>query len=287
MTDNSDTTNNNNNYFDDFDFLNFSFKQTKNFQTGVNFGGKNGISFETNPEKYNQLTEELNNNPSLKSHKILNGRPSNIKLNENTKNHFKFTTCIDYMEYLSGIEETKESIFNAIQLSSDFVYVSQDNFDSDVILFKRGFKTHYSDWTAYTNHITSNIYFNILFNYYKQGYIEDYLIFYSNPITNSNNPHIHPLNSSIDQDVYHEDLHPYKKENVKFTNIFQKLNILIGVKGFKLMDETFEKIENEKSIIYDSRNGIYEKDLEDFIEPEDNDKKSILGKVNDFLNSDV
>lgn len=287
MTENSDTSNNNNNFFNNYDFLNFSFNQIPNFKKGIEYGGKNGIGFEPNLEQYNQLIEEISNDTSMKTQKILNGNPSNIKINENTLHHFKFTLCRDYIEYLTGINETKETILNAIKLSSDFVYISQDNFDSDVTLFKRGFKTNYSDWTAYTNHLTSNVYFNMLFEFYKLGYIEEYVLFYSEPIKNSNNKTIHPLNSSIDQDLYDQDLHPYKQENIKFHNIFHKLNIIITVKGCRDMDEIIKKIPEEKSLIYDSRNGIYEKDLEEFVEPDPEPKKGIFGKVNDFLSSDL
>ncbi|MBR0471761.1 MAG: hypothetical protein IJI98_03565 [Methanosphaera sp.] len=281
MTENTQTTNNN--YFDNYDFLNFSYKQIPNFKLCKKFGGKNGIGFESNPEKNDQLIEEINNDPNLKTQKILKGNPSNIIINENTLHHFKFTICKDYMEYLPGQIESKESIQNAIKLSSDFVYISQDNFDSDVVLLKRGFKTNYSDWTAYTNHMTSNIYFNILFEYYKLGLIEDYIIFYTEPIKNSDNKYIHPLNSSPDQDTYDSEIHAYKKENMKFNNIFHKLNIIITVKGYKDIDKILEKIEEEKSILYDSRNGIYEKDLEGSIEDEPEPKKGLLGKVNNFL----
>ena len=279
MTENTDITNNNSNYFNNYDFLNFSYNQIPNFKKGIKYGGTNGIGFEINPEKYNKLLEELNNDSKLKTQKILKGNPSNIIINESTLHHFKFTVCQDYIEFLPGINETKEAILNAIQLSSDFVYISQDNFDSDVTLFKHGFKTNYSNWTAYTNHITSNTYFNIIFELYKLGHIEEYVIFYTEPIKDSNNKYIHPLNSSNDQGSYNPDLHPYKEENVKFHNIFHKINILLTIKGFKEIDEILETIEGEKSILYDSREGIFEKDLEGIIESEPEPKKGIFGKI--------
>lgn len=287
MNNNIDSTNNNFNFFDEYDFLNFSFRQIPNFKKGLEFGGTNGIGFEKDSEKYNKLIEEIRNTKTLQTQKILKGNPSHIKLNENTLHHFKYTLCIDFIEYLSGFTETKEAIYNAIQLSKDFIYISQDNFDSDVILFKRGFKTNYSNWTAYTNHLTSNIYFNMLFEFYKLGIIEDYIIFYSEPIQDSNNKYIQPLNGSTDQDEYNADLHPYKRTDIKFHNVFHKLNILIAVKGFKNIDETYNKIEGEKNILYDSRNGLYEKDMEDFVEPKKEPKKGIFSKVNDFLGSDI
>lgn len=285
MTDNKEPRGNNYNYFNDYDFLNFSFKQITNYEEGLKFGGTRGICFESNPEKYKKLLEEINDDETLNELKILKGNPSNIKINENTLHHFKFTTCIDFIEYLPGLEETRESILNAIKLSSDFVYISQDNFDSDVMLFKRGFKTNYSDWTKYINHLTSNIYFNILLDYFKLGYIEDYIIFYSEPIEDSNNQYIHPLNSSSNQETYDKNSHPYKNDNVKFTNIFHKLNVIITIKGYKNIDEIYEKIEGEKNIIYDSRNGIYEKGFEEFDEPKPKQKKNLFGKVNTFFNS--
>lgn len=275
-----------NNFFNEYDFLNFSYNQIPNLKKCINFGGKNGIGFESNPEKYEQLIEEIKNDPKLKTQKILKGNPSNIMINEKTLHHFKFTLCKDYMEYLPGLNETKESIQNAIQLSSDFVYISQDNFDSDVILFKRGFKTNYSNWTAYTNHLTSNIYFNIIFEFYKLGLIEEYVIFYTEPIKDSNNRYIHPLNSSTNQELYDQDLHPYKKENITFHNIFHKLNILITVKGYKNITQILEKIEGEKSILYDSRSGIFDKKIEGFVEPSPEPKKGLFGKMNNFLSSD-
>ena len=55
MSQNRKSANNNNNYFDNYDFLNFSYKQIQNFKECKKFGGKNGISFENNSEKYDKL----------------------------------------------------------------------------------------------------------------------------------------------------------------------------------------------------------------------------------------
>ncbi|RAP48771.1 MAG: hypothetical protein BZ135_00170 [Methanosphaera sp. rholeuAM6] len=287
MVDNIDTINNNIDNIDDYDFLNLSYNQLSSLKFGEKLGGKRGITFESDPEKFNKLNKQLQSEPSLKKHKIINENPLKIKINEKNKQHFDFTICLDLIECLNGIGETREMLHNALRLTNKFIFISQPNYDSDVNLFKNGFKTYYSDWSRHTNHLTSNLYFNLLFDFYKKGFIEDYMIFYTTPIKNSTDPIIHPLNSPKNQPNFNDDKHPTKNERVKFKNIYRNLNVIITIHGCKDIDEIYKSINGEKSIIYDSRQGIFNNLTETFIDKQRDDHKGIIGKMNEFLNSDA
>lgn len=284
MNNNKHALNNNSDSMDDYDFLDLSFNQTGSLEFGRKFGGKRGITFETNPKKFIELDKKIKSNKSLQKHKIINENPLKIKINEKNKEHFDFTICLEFMECLNGKAETTIILENALKLSKNFVYISQPNFDSDMILFKNGFKTFFSDWSRHTNPITSNIYFNLIFDFYKKGFIEDYLIFYTTPIENSSDPIIHPLNSPKNQPEFNEDSHPAKNERVKFKNVFRNLNVIITKQGYKKIDDIYEKLSGEKLVIYDSRLGIYDDSTEEFDEKSRGNGKGIFGKVNKFLN---
>ncbi len=287
MLNNINSINDNIDSINNYDYLDFSYDKMSGLRYGVNLGGNKGITFEPDKNKFRQLNEEFKSNNKLLSHKIINDSPLKIIINKKNMRKFRFTTCLDMIECLEGIGETRTLIYNALRLSNEFVFITQPNYDSDVNLFKQGFKTHFSDWSRHTNHLTSNIFFNLLFDFYKQGFIEDFVIFYSDPITDSQDPIIHPLNSPKNQPSFDEDLHPTKKDNVKFKNVYRTLNLIITINGFKKIDVIYEKIEGEKTVVYDSRQGIYDNSVEIFTEVDNEDKKGIIGKVNEFLNTDI
>ncbi|MBE6486385.1 MAG: hypothetical protein E7Z85_06055 [Methanosphaera stadtmanae] len=286
MVDNNETTNNKDN-ITNYDFLDLSYDSLSGLSYGKKLGGNRGITFETNPEKYQQLIEKSKTDKELAKHKIINQNPLNIKINKLNQEKFDFTVCLDTTSGLNGIDETKVLLEKTLRLSKKFVYISQINFDSDVILFKKGFKTNFSDWSRKNCHLTSNIFFNILFDFYKRGFIEDYIIYYTVPIKNSKDPIIHPLNSPKNQPAFNEESHPSKNENIKFKNIYRNINILITKNGFKKIDDILESTKKDNHILYDSRTGIYDDSTEKFKDKSNAKKNSIFGKVNKYLNSDV
>ena len=112
------------------------------------------------------------------------------------------------------------------------------------------------------------------------------MIFYTTPIKDSTDSIIHPLNSPKNQPDFNDDRHPTKNEKVKFKNIYRNLNIIITIHGCKDIDEIYDSINGEKSVIYDSRQGIFNNLSEVFIENNSNQDKGLIEKVNDFLNSE-
>lgn len=274
--------------FKEYDFLDFGCSKGASLRFGAKkFKGKRGIGFDIDPRKVEIANQLLQNQRKYYGkHKAVIRDVTKLNVTNETAHKFRFTTCIHFLEQLQGINDTKQALFAAVKLSSKFVYIAQPNFDADVNLFKKGFKTHYSDWTSHTNHITSNVFFNILFGYYKIGYIEDFMIFYSKPIKDSSDPVIHPLNSPKNQQEFDENAHPAKVENVKFKNIYKEINVIITIKGYKKIDNIYDMIRGEKQIIYDSRNGIYEGTAENFAKKTVKDK-GIFGKMNEFLNSEL
>lgn len=286
MAANNETTNNKDN-ITDYDFLDLSYDTLSGLSYGKKLGGNRGISFEITPEKFQQLIEKSKTDKKLAKHKIINQNPLNIKVNNINKEQFDFTVCLDTTSVLNGIDETRILLEKALRLSKKFVYISQTNFDSDVVLFKKGFKTNYSDWSRMNCHLTSNVFFNILFDFYKRGFIEDYIIYYTVPIKNSKDPIIHPLNSPKNQPAFNEENHPSKNENIKFKNIYRNLNILITKNGFKKIDDVLESTRKDNHILYDSRTGIYDDSTEKFKDKTYNKNRGIFGKVNKYLNSDI
>lgn len=270
-----------------YNYIDFSFDSVTGLTYGKKLGGKQGISFESDPRKYENVIEKIKTNEKLSNDKIMNENPLDIKINPYNKHKFDFVTCLGGTSVLDGIAQTRTLIFKSLMLSSKFVYINQTNYDSDVFLFKKGFKTNISDWSRNTNHLTSNVYFNLLFDLYKMGYIEDFIIYYTIPIKDSKDSIIHPLNSPKNQPTFSDDAHPAKNENIRFKNIYKYLNVLITNTGYKKIDDVLGKINNDKHILYDSRTGIYDDSTEEFIDRSNRRGKNIFGKVNQYLNSDV
>ncbi|HIH35948.1 MAG TPA: hypothetical protein HA355_04910 [Methanosphaera sp.] len=287
MVQDNKTVNNNINGINDYNYIDFSFDSITGLTYGKKLGGKKGISFESNPRKYEHVINEIKSNEKLSNDKIINQSPLNIKINDFNKHKFDFVTCLGGTSILDGIGETRTLLYKSLMLSSKFVYINQTNYDSDVFLFKKGFKTNISDWSRNTNHLTSNIYFNLLFDFYKKGYIEDYIIYYTIPIKDSKDSTIHPLNSPKNQPTFNDESHPAKNEHIKFKHIYKYLNVLITINGYKKIDELLERINNKKHILYDSRTGIYDDSTEEFIDKTNKKGKNIFGKVNKYLNSDI
>ncbi len=287
MVENIDNTKKIKDNITDYDFLDWSYDSVSGLKYGIKLGGKKGISFETDYEKYNQLLEKSKTDKELSKHKIINQNPLNIKVNNINKEKFDFTLCIDTTSGLKGIDETKVLFHKLLHLSKKFVYISQVNFDSDVVLFKKGFKTNFSDWSRKTNHLTSNIFFNILFDFYKKGFIEDFIIYYTVPIKSSKDPVIHPLNSPKNQPEFSNESHPSKNEHIKFKNIYRNINVLITKNGYKKIDQILESTKKDNHILYDSRTGIYDDSTEKFKDKNKKRSENILGKFNKYLNSDV
>jgi hypothetical protein len=285
--DNNNETSKNEDNITNYDFLDLSYDSFSGLSYGKKLGGQRGITFETDSEKYQQLIEKSKTNNEISKHKIINQDPLNIKVNKFNKEKFDFTVCLDTTSGLNGIAETKILLEKALRLSKKFVYISQINFDSDVVLFKKGFKTNYSDWSRKNNHLTSNIFFNILFDFYKRGFIEDFIIYYTIPIKNSKDPIIHPLNSPKNQPEFNQESHPSKNEKIKFKNIYRNINILITKNGFKKIDDILESTKKDNHILYDSRTGIYDDSTEQFKDKSKDNRHSLFSKVNDYLNSDV
>lgn len=241
-----------------YDFLDLSYDPKTSLPYAKKMGGKKGLSFEADTSKYNQLTKNIQNNKELKEHKILNENPLKIRINENNKKQFDFTVSLDFIDTLNGLGETNTLLYKATQLTKKFIFISHPNYDSDMNLFKKGFKTFYSDWSRNTNHITSSQYFNLLLNFYQKGYINEYMIFYKNPITGSDNTIIHPLNSPKNQPKYDEKIHPIKDKEVKFDNVYRNINVLISTDENEDIDKIFKSVNGEKKVIYDSRKGIFD-----------------------------
>lgn len=281
------TVNDKRNSINEYNYLDFSFDSITGLTYGKKLGGNKGISFESDSRKYEHVIEKIKSNDKLSKDKIINDNPLDIKINPYNKHKFDFVTCLGGTSILDGIDETRTLLFKSLLLSSKFVYINQTNYDSDVFLFKKGFKTNISDWTRNTNHVTSNIYFNLLFDFYKKGYIEDFIIYYTIPIKDSKDSTIHPLNSPKNQPTFNDESHPAKNEHINFKNIYKYLNVLITVTGYKKIDEVLDKINNKKHILYDSRTGIYDDSTEEFIDKKNKKGKNIFGKVNQYLNTDV
>ena len=188
--------------------------------------------------------------------------------------------CIEY--YFNSFE-APNFIFPVIY--KDTKRIDIDSLDESEMYLS--ILTKYSDWSRKINHLTSNIFFNILFDFYKRGFIEDFLIYYTIPIKNSKDPIIHPLNSPKNQPNFNEESHPSKNENIKFKNIYRNINVLITKNGYKKIDDILESTKKDNHILYDSRTGIYDDSTEKFKDKTNFKSESIIGKVNKYLNSDI
>lgn len=238
-----------------YDFLDFGCSVGMSLAFGVKYlNGHNGIGIDIDEKKIRIANENLKHTDKFNgNHTAVCFDVLNADKYDQFENKFRFTSCIHFLEHLNSNRDVEVAIRCAVKFSRDFVYIIQPNMDQDILLFKNGFKTYFSDWSGHTNLVTSYEFFKILNKIKEEKLIGDYIIFNNKKIENSNSPIIHPLNSPEDQHEYNKNIHPPKKMNVKFNGVYEEIGVFIIKKENFDADIYLKKISTDYKIIYDSR----------------------------------
>lgn len=235
----------------EYDFVDFGCSNGKSLDfCALTFGG-NGVGIDIDSNKV--LTAKRNIiNSVTGNHQVVQGDITKLdtKILENT---VKFTSCIHFLEHVDGYNTVKNILQNAINISTDFIFIMQPFFDKNAELFEKGFKVAYSDWNGHSNLLTSYDFFRLC-NFSPS--IKDFIIFARIPILDSTDKKILPLDAPIDSHEYDLKYHS-KKEFCTFENLFSEIGVFILLKDDvpvdKYLDKLYKKYGGEKRIIYDSR----------------------------------
>lgn len=217
------------------------------------FQGTNGIGLDIDPEKIRIATEFLKDENHIAVCQDI------LKLSDYKKlrNYFRFTTAIHFLEHLSSVSDTQHVLMNAIQISKEFIFILQPNYDNDVNLFKKGLKTFYSDWVSHKNLLTSYDFFKILKPWKTDGTIKDFIIFALKPIKTSSDKNILPIHTPREQHFYNKEKHPEKDMNIKLNKVYENIGVFIILDNSIPIDRYYNNVIGEKEIIYDSRKYRY------------------------------
>lgn len=144
----------------------------------------------------------------------------------------RFVVMSHFLEHVPSHLDVKAFIRKARTISKEFVYVQQPYFDADAYLFEKGLKLFWSDWSGHPNRMTSLELWLLQRDLKEEGLPITFSLYAHKNITDSADPRIHPLTSSINQFDYNVEVHPPKDPTILFeNNIFHELVCLITFPG--------------------------------------------------------
>lgn len=166
----------------------------------------------------------------------------------------KFVIMSHFLEHLKGFKMAEKIIQSAIDIAQDFVFIRQPFFDSDSYLFRKGFLNMWAYWEGHDFHMTSFDFYRILMPLQKQSKIIGFVISGTLPTFDSNDPHIHPLESGSGQNLYNPEIHPPKVKDKIFHEVFKEIEVFIFVKKDKESIEKCIALSDNRKIFFDSNN---------------------------------
>jgi hypothetical protein len=231
---------------DKYDFIDFGCSNGDSIKFAqINLNGQCGIGIDIDPNKVKSAKE--------------NGYDAILgditKMSDMDKS-VKFVTMIHFLEHLEGYVIAEKCIQRAVDFATDFVYIRQPFYDSDSYLFTKGFKNFWADWSGHKFHMTSFDFYTILNRLKLKSKIKGYSIVGLKPTLNSNDDHIHSLDSNIDQFEYNPDNHPEKKNNVVFKDVFKELEVIVMIEDVDLVNSCFPKDTDQRKVIFDTTDKI-------------------------------
>jgi hypothetical protein len=164
------------------------------------------------------------------------------------------TIIFHMLEHLYSVEQARQFIDKAVEVSTDYVVIKQPYYDSDTDLFRMGLKTYYSHWTGHRNQMTTPDFWFILDALRRDGLIKDFVIGYKMPIASSSHPILHPLASRINCHDYDAAVNPPKPMDVVLDfPLYYEIQVEIDIRG--LGSGALWAHLAPDAIAYDSRNG--------------------------------
>ena len=149
----------------------------------------------------------------------------------------RFCIMSHFLEHLPSVNDANLSLLSAAEISTDFIFVRQPNFDADAYMFNLGYKTFWSDWHGHPNRMTVLEVHRAFEFLVKRGSLAGYEIFANGRIKDSRDPAVHPLASPQNQQTYDAEKHPPKP--IRRLPFLQPVYTEIHAIGLKSSDSEF------------------------------------------------
>ncbi len=186
-----------------YDFIDFGASKGSSIEYAKkSLNGNQGLGIDINPSKVSHM--------KTFGYDCILGDITNLEYIPD--NSVRFVTISHVLEHLPNIAEIKKTIEEAIRISTDFVFIQGPYFDADDYLETLNLKFFWSDWRGHPYHFRTDEMEDIAF---KNDSIFKHKILVREPVRDSLDPTIHPLESPIDQHEYVKALHP-QKNIIKF-----------------------------------------------------------------------
>ncbi len=201
-----------------------------------------GLGLDINPEKIKLTTE--------KGFDAIACDITKIQLNANVR----FGIMHHFLEHIPNIQDVNEIVKKACTIVDDFLLIRQPYYDADPYLFEHGLKLFWSNWRGHPNHMTQLEFHNMLMPMVSDGQIMNFSLYGLHPVTSSQDPNIHNLDSEIDQHEWKADKHSNKK-NIDFTvPIYKELVAIVDISGNAT--NRIESILNPHEKFFSSNHGV-------------------------------
>lgn len=202
------------------DFLDFGCSRGASIKWGRKmFGGHRGLGIDVSEPKvraaaaagHDAILFDINNLP-----------PETL---------VRFTLMVHFLEHVRGIQETRDFVQRACEISKEFVFIRQPYFDADGYLFQSGLKLFWSDWTGHPNQMTTLQFYRLMKNLQSRGLLNRFSIHAKGPIGSSDHEAIHPVGSPVNSHRYDPSRHPAKPHGVKFRFPVYKETVVVATKN--------------------------------------------------------
>ena len=205
----------------DYEFLDFGCSAGASLERyGKMFQAEGkGLGLDINPEKV-RLTKEEGFNAEV---------CDITKLQLSTK--VRFGIMHHFLEHIPSIHDVKEISRKACSFVNDFVLIRQPYYDADPYLFSLGFKFFWSDWRGHPNNMTLLEFHNVLMPMVSAGFIKRFSLYGFYPVTSSEDPAIHNLDSKIDQHEWNIKEHTLKKKINFSIPVYREVMAILDVSG--------------------------------------------------------
>jgi hypothetical protein len=130
-----------------------------------------------------------------------------------------------FLEHLPSLNHVRKAIESAAEVASEFLFIQGPFFDADDALAAIGLKFYWSDWSGHTCHLTTAQLKNTL----DSLGLSNYELMFVDPVSTSDDPVIHPLESTRNQHDYDSNLHAEKPQHVFWPCLFREFLCLVNV----------------------------------------------------------
>ncbi len=214
-----------------YDFLDFGASKGASIEFAKNhlFGHK-GLGIDIDPKRVKIMKKA--------GYDCIVGDLTNLKVPDKSVRFVKMAHILEHMEDVKNVQKVVSS---AKKAATDFLVITGPFFDADEYLKSQGFKLHWSDYPDHPCHLTTTQLTTIL----KKLNLNDYDLYLRYPISDSANPHIHPLNSPSWSHQYDPNVHPPKKLVTFSKNVWTDFVCYVRFKELDNWDKITKAYKNQ------------------------------------------